>query len=118
MDAGEARQPGRPGPLFWPTTVPKAEKPVVLTPAEIAYFDTILTTFIEEYPMTLKCFDLGGQGGPGDGRQQGAGKSMARGLVEAGADVVISSRHEEELRAGLEEILKGTSRRGKFTLPT
>lgn len=39
---------------------------------------------------------------------------MAHGLVEAGADVIISSRHEDELRAALKEILRGTSREGVF----
>jgi NAD(P)-dependent dehydrogenase (short-subunit alcohol dehydrogenase family) len=39
---------------------------------------------------------------------------MARGLAEAGADVVISSRHEDELKAALPEILEGTGVRGKY----
>ena len=64
--------------------------------------------------MTLKCFDLTGKVALVTGGSKGLGKSMARGLVEAGADIVISSRHEEELRPALEEILKGTSRRGKY----
>jgi NAD(P)-dependent dehydrogenase (short-subunit alcohol dehydrogenase family) len=46
------------------------------------------------------------------GGSKGLGKAMARALAEAGADVVISSRNEGELRAALEEILKGTGRRG------
>jgi NAD(P)-dependent dehydrogenase (short-subunit alcohol dehydrogenase family) len=37
---------------------------------------------------------------------------MARGLAAAGADIVISSRHDEELRHALDEILKATARRG------
>lgn len=64
--------------------------------------------------MTLKCFDLTGKVALVTGGSKGLGKSMARGFVEAGADVVISSRHEEELRPALEEILKGTQRRGKY----
>src|ERR1700736_183794 len=46
------------------------------------------------------------------GGSKGLGKAMARGFAEAGADVVISSRHEDELRTALDEILKGTGRRG------
>jgi NAD(P)-dependent dehydrogenase (short-subunit alcohol dehydrogenase family) len=37
---------------------------------------------------------------------------MARGFVEAGADVVLASRSESELRTALVEVLKGTDRRG------
>jgi len=44
--------------------------------------------------MTLKCFDPRGKVALVTGGSKGLGKSMARGLVEAGADVVISSRHE------------------------
>jgi NAD(P)-dependent dehydrogenase (short-subunit alcohol dehydrogenase family) len=39
---------------------------------------------------------------------------MARGFAEAGADVVIASRHEDQLKAALEEILSGTGRRGAY----
>ncbi len=45
--------------------------------------------------------------------EQGLGKAMARGFAEAGADVVIASRHEEELKTALDEILAGTGRRGR-----
>jgi NADP-dependent 3-hydroxy acid dehydrogenase YdfG len=37
---------------------------------------------------------------------------MARGFAQAGADVVISSRHTDELEKALPEILEGTGRRG------
>jgi len=50
------------------------------------------------------------------GGSKGLGKAMARGLAEAGADIIISSRHEEELRPALDEILKGTGRRGIFVV--
>ena len=50
------------------------------------------------------------------GGSKGLGKAMARGLAEAGADIVISSRHEDELRPALEEILHGTGRRGIFVV--
>jgi NAD(P)-dependent dehydrogenase (short-subunit alcohol dehydrogenase family) len=50
------------------------------------------------------------------GGSKGLGKAMARGLAEAGADIVISSRHEEELRPALEEILQGTGRKGIYVV--
>jgi NAD(P)-dependent dehydrogenase (short-subunit alcohol dehydrogenase family) len=64
--------------------------------------------------MTLKLFDLTGKTALVTGGSKGLGKAMARGLVEAGADVVISSRHENELQAALKEILHGTERRGRY----
>ena len=48
------------------------------------------------------------------GGSKGLGKAMARGLAEAGADIVISSRHENELKPALEEILRGTDRKGRY----
>ena len=57
--------------------------------------------------MPLDVFNLAGKVALVTGGSKGLGKAMARGLVEAGADVVISSRHEDELRMALEEILRG-----------
>src|SRR5437016_4804871 len=51
-----------------------------------------------------------------DGGSKGLGKAMARGLAEAGADIVISSRHEDELRPALDEILKDTGRKGAYVV--
>lgn len=64
--------------------------------------------------MTSKIFDLSGKVALVTGGSKGLGKAMARGLAEAGADVIISSRHENELQAALKEILAGTPRRGKY----
>jgi NAD(P)-dependent dehydrogenase (short-subunit alcohol dehydrogenase family) len=64
--------------------------------------------------MALDIFDLTGKVALVTGGSKGLGKAMARGLAEAGADIVISSRHENELRPSLEEILRGTQRRGRF----
>jgi len=50
------------------------------------------------------------------GGSKGLGKAMARGLAEAGADIVISSRHEDELRPALDDILRGTGRKGKYVV--
>jgi NAD(P)-dependent dehydrogenase (short-subunit alcohol dehydrogenase family) len=61
-----------------------------------------------------KLFDLTGKVALVTGGSKGLGKAMARGLAEAGADIIISSRHENELRTALDEILQGTGRRGKY----
>jgi NAD(P)-dependent dehydrogenase (short-subunit alcohol dehydrogenase family) len=66
--------------------------------------------------MALNIFDLTGKVALVTGGSKGLGKAMARGLAEAGADVVISSRHENELRPALEDILKGTGRRGRYVV--
>jgi NAD(P)-dependent dehydrogenase (short-subunit alcohol dehydrogenase family) len=62
--------------------------------------------------MDPKLFDLSGKVALVTGGSRGLGKAMARGLAVAGADVVISSRHEEELRRALDEIVHDTGRRG------
>ena len=59
-------------------------------------------------------FRLDGRTALVTGSGRGLGWEMARGLAEAGADIVISSRHENELRPALDEILHGTGRRGRF----
>jgi NAD(P)-dependent dehydrogenase (short-subunit alcohol dehydrogenase family) len=64
--------------------------------------------------MLSDMFNLSGKTALVTGGSKGLGKAMARGLAEAGADIVISSRHENELKPALDEILKGTNRRGKY----
>src|SRR3984893_7065098 len=64
----------------------------------------------------MDIFNLNGKVALVTGGSKGLGKAMARGLVEAGADIVISSRHENELRPALEEILRGTNRKGRFVV--
>ena len=64
--------------------------------------------------MLKELFNLSGKVALVTGGSKGLGKAMARGLVEAGADIVISSRHEAELKPALAEILKGTDRRGAY----
>ncbi len=66
--------------------------------------------------MGTGLFNLTGKVALVTGGSKGLGKAMARGLVEAGADVVVSSRHEDELRPALEEILHGTDRKGRFVV--
>src|SRR3954451_12855152 len=64
--------------------------------------------------MLYKGFDLTGRTALVTGGSKGLGKAMARAFAEAGADVVIASRHEDELRRALDEILAGTGRRGHY----
>jgi NAD(P)-dependent dehydrogenase (short-subunit alcohol dehydrogenase family) len=64
--------------------------------------------------MYTKLFNLSGKVALVTGGSKGLGKAMARGLAEAGADIVISSRHENELRPALDEILKGTDHKGRY----
>ena len=61
-----------------------------------------------------KRFDLSGRVALVTGGSKGLGKAMARGLVEAGADIIISSRTEAELKLALAEILAGTDRKGRY----
>jgi len=58
--------------------------------------------------MSHALFDLSGRVALVTGGSKGLGKAMARGFAEAGANVVISSRHEAELKAAAAEIAEGT----------
>lgn len=62
----------------------------------------------------MKHFDLTGKVALVTGGSKGLGKAMARGLVEAGAEIVIASRHENELQSALKEIVDGSNRKGHY----
>ncbi|MBN9517155.1 SDR family oxidoreductase [bacterium] len=64
--------------------------------------------------MPVNLYDLTGRVALVTGGNKGLGKAMARGFAEAGADVVIASRHGDELKAALDEILAGTNRSGVY----
>src|SRR5262245_13560649 len=64
--------------------------------------------------MPSNLFDLNGRVALVTGGNKGLGKAMARGFAESGADVIIASRHELELKAALDEILAGTGRKGAY----
>lgn len=61
--------------------------------------------------MPSPLFDLRGRVALVTGGSKGLGKAMSRGFAEAGADVVISSRHDDELRTAASEINKGLETR-------
>ena len=50
------------------------------------------------------------------GGSKGLGKAVARGLAQAGCDVVISSRSEGDCQAALKEILAGTTAKGEYVV--
>jgi len=58
--------------------------------------------------MVHPLFDLKGRVALVTGGSKGLGKAMARGFAECGADVIISSRHEDELQQAAAEIAEGT----------
>ncbi len=64
--------------------------------------------------MFPEMFRLEGKVALVTGGSKGLGKAMARGLAEAGADIVISSRSEPDLKKALDEILAGTGRKGVY----
>jgi short-subunit dehydrogenase len=58
--------------------------------------------------MTGTRFDLTGRVALVTGGSKGLGKAMARGFAEAGADVILASRTEDELRAAAAELGRKT----------
>lgn len=57
--------------------------------------------------MGSRLFDLSGKCALITGGSRGLGKAMARGFAEAGANVMISSRHADELRSASEDVARG-----------
>lgn len=52
----------------------------------------------------MKLFDLTGRRALITGGSKGLGKSMAKAFAEAGAEILITARHEDELKAAAKEI--------------
>jgi NAD(P)-dependent dehydrogenase (short-subunit alcohol dehydrogenase family) len=66
--------------------------------------------------MTQTPFDLTGKVALITGGSRGLGKAMARGFVQAGADVILSSRNEAELRSAVAEVTKDSARRAHYVV--
>ncbi len=64
--------------------------------------------------MAIPSFDLSGRVALVTGGSKGLGKAMAMGFAQAGADIVICSRHEEELQAALLDIMEDSDSRGAY----
>ena len=64
--------------------------------------------------MLSSLFDLSGRTALVTGGSKGIGKAVARGYAEAGADVMICARHEDELQAAAKEIAEGLSVRIEY----
>ncbi len=66
--------------------------------------------------MYESLFDLRGRAALVTGGSKGIGKAVARGYAEAGADVVICSRHESELQAAVADIADQLSVRVEYVV--
>ena len=64
--------------------------------------------------MTSRLFDLTGRVALVTGGSRGLGKAMATIFAEAGASIVISSRHESQLQAAAAEIRDKTGARVEY----
>ncbi len=67
-------------------------------------------------PNLIKLFDLTGRVALVTGGSKGLGLAMARVYAEAGADVFITSRHEDELKAAVAQIKDGNSGRVEYAV--
>ncbi len=66
--------------------------------------------------MLAKLFDLSGRAALVTGGSKGLGKAMALGFARAGADVFISSRHENELQTAAREIRSASTGRVEYAV--
>lgn len=64
--------------------------------------------------MYEQLFDLSGRVALITGGSKGIGLAVARGFAEAGADIAICSRHEDELKKAVAEIGEGLNRRVQY----
>jgi NAD(P)-dependent dehydrogenase (short-subunit alcohol dehydrogenase family) len=68
------------------------------------------------FDMAQDLFNLSGRVALVTGGSKGLGMAMARALAGAGADIMISSRHEDELKQAISEIVEGTSRKARYVV--
>ena len=107
---------GRGAPASRWRVPPARDLPIVASAANVVGPTRLLQSRLspKKYSMKSSLFDLAGKVALVTGGSKGLGKAMARGFAEAGADIVISSRHEDELKSALNEILDGTDGRGAW----
>jgi NAD(P)-dependent dehydrogenase (short-subunit alcohol dehydrogenase family) len=67
-----------------------------------------VAAIFEVFMNAKQIFELKGKGAVVTGGSKGLGKAMAHGFAQAGADVMICSRHEDELKAACDEIASDT----------
>jgi NAD(P)-dependent dehydrogenase (short-subunit alcohol dehydrogenase family) len=89
---------------------------LVLVRADVDIITQIMNLQQRESPVISRLFDLSGRVALVTGGSKGLGKAMARGLAEAGADIVISSRHDNELKTAAGEIGAGLKVRVKHVV--
>lgn len=66
--------------------------------------------------MNNNLFDLTGKTALITGGSKGLGLAMARAFAEAGADVMVSSRHENELQSAVKQIKDGLTGRAEYVV--
>ena len=66
--------------------------------------------------MVPELFNLTGRVALVTGGSKGLGKAMATGFAQAGADIVIASRHEDELQAAAKEIRSASTVRVEYVV--
>ena len=66
--------------------------------------------------MLAKLFDLSGRAAVLTGGSKGLGKAMALSFAQAGTDVFISSRHENEPQAAAREIRSASTARVEYAV--
>jgi NAD(P)-dependent dehydrogenase (short-subunit alcohol dehydrogenase family) len=64
--------------------------------------------------MLKELFNLSGRAALVTGGSKGIGKAVARGLAEAGANIAISARHEDDLKKAAAEIKEGLNVRVEY----
>src|SRR5438067_4538428 len=71
---------------------------------DLAYCQRVAVRDSWERVMLKELFNLSGRTALVTGGSKGIGKAVARGLAEAGANIAISARHEDELKKARAEI--------------
>ncbi len=112
-ETGLCRQVGEYA-LFAGARVASPQRPEWLSWLQVETSFITIDYPLEQENMTSRLFDLTGRAALVTGGSRGLGKAMATIFAEAGAEVVISSRHEQELQAAAAEIRAKTAARVEY----